>query len=65
MVEAICDDIVVMYRGRKIEQISPEAMARPEHPYTQLLLSSVPKLDPTWLDNLRQDPEQVRAYCQR
>ncbi|MDU3132495.1 MAG: ATP-binding cassette domain-containing protein, partial [Bradyrhizobium sp.] len=65
VVEAICDDIVVMYRGRKIEQISPEAMARPEHPYTQLLLSSVPKLDPTWLDNLRQDPEQVRAYCQR
>ncbi|WP_316219413.1 ABC transporter ATP-binding protein [Bradyrhizobium sp. SZCCHNR2026] len=65
VVEAICDDIVVMYRGRKIEQITPEAMARPEHPYTQLLLSSVPKLDPAWLDNLRQDPEQVRAYCQR
>ncbi|WP_316232512.1 ABC transporter ATP-binding protein [Bradyrhizobium sp. SZCCHNR1051] len=65
VVEAICDDIVVMYRGRKIEQITPEAMARPEHPYTQLLLSSVPKLDPAWLDNLRQDPEQVREYCQR
>jgi peptide/nickel transport system ATP-binding protein len=65
VVEAICDDIVVMYRGRKIEQITPEAMARPGHPYTQLLLSSVPKLDPTWLDNLRQDPEQVREYCQR
>ncbi|MGY3451478.1 ABC transporter ATP-binding protein [Bradyrhizobium sp. USDA 4353] len=65
VVEAICDDIVVMYRGRKIEQITPEAMARPEHPYTQLLLSSVPKLDPTWLDHLRQDPEQVREYCQR
>ncbi|WP_315774142.1 MULTISPECIES: ABC transporter ATP-binding protein [unclassified Bradyrhizobium] len=65
VVEAICDDIVVMYRGRKIEQITPEAMARPEHPYTQLLLSSVPKLDPSWLDNLRQDPEQVREYCQR
>ncbi|BAM91310.1 ABC transporter ATP-binding protein [Bradyrhizobium oligotrophicum S58] len=65
VVEAICDDIVVMYRGRKIEQITPEAMAKPEHPYTQLLLSSVPKLDPAWLDNLRQDPEQVRAYGQR
>ncbi|WP_315779949.1 MULTISPECIES: ABC transporter ATP-binding protein [unclassified Bradyrhizobium] len=65
VVEAICDDIVVMYRGRKIEQITPEAMARPGHPYTQLLLSSVPKLDPAWLDNLRQDPEQVREYCQR
>ncbi|MGC2779935.1 MAG: ABC transporter ATP-binding protein, partial [Bradyrhizobium sp.] len=65
VVEAICDDIVVMYQGRKIEQITPEAMAKPEHPYTQLLLSSVPKLDPSWLDTLRQDPEQVRSYGQR
>jgi len=30
-----------------------------------LLVSSVPKLDPAWLDSLRQDPEQVRAYCRR
>jgi len=65
MVEAICDDIIVMYRGRKLEEIAPATLATPKHPYTQLLVSSVPKLDPTWLDTLRQDPEQVRAYGQR
>jgi len=65
VVEAICDEIVVMYGGRKVEEITPATLAAPQHPYTQLLVSSVPKLDPTWLDTLRQDPEQVRAYCQR
>jgi peptide/nickel transport system ATP-binding protein len=65
VVEAICDDIVVMYGGRKIEEITPLTLAAPQHPYTQLLVSSVPKLDPTWLDTLSQDPAQVRTYCQR
>jgi peptide/nickel transport system ATP-binding protein len=65
VVEAICDEIVVMYGGRKVEEITAATLAAPQHPYTQLLVSSVPKLDPTWLDTLRQDPEQVRAYCQR
>ena len=65
MVEAICDDIIVMYRGRKLEEIAPATLATPKHPYTQLLVSSVPKLDPAWLDTLRQDPEQVRAYSRR
>ena len=65
VVEAICDDIIVMYGGRKLEEITPATLAAPRHPYTRLLVSSVPKLDPAWLDSLRQDPEQVRAYCQR
>lgn len=63
VVEAICDDIVVMYRGQKVEQITSTALAAPQHPYTRLLFSSVPKLDPGWLDNLEQNPEEVRAYC--
>ena len=65
VVEAICDEIVVMYGGRKVEEITAATLAAPQHPYTRLLVSSVPKLDPSWLDALRQDPEQVRAYCQR
>jgi peptide/nickel transport system ATP-binding protein len=65
VVEAICDEIIVMYRGRKVEEITPAHVKAPEHPYTQLLFSSVPKLDPNWLDTLRQDPEQVRAYSYR
>ncbi len=66
VVEAICDEIVVMYAGEKVEQLMPSGTGkRPQHPYSQLLFSSVPKLDPHWLDGLERDPEQVRAYCQR
>jgi peptide/nickel transport system ATP-binding protein len=62
VVEAICDEIVVMYGGRKVEQITRETAKAPRHPYSQLLFGSVPKLDPTWLDNLVQDPELKREY---
>ncbi|WP_429932410.1 ABC transporter ATP-binding protein [Agrobacterium vitis] len=62
VVEAICDEIVVMYAGKKVEQISPQQLAAPQHPYSKLLFSSVPKLDPTWLDTLQQDPDLVRTY---
>ncbi|MDK1384809.1 ABC transporter ATP-binding protein [Sinorhizobium sp. 8-89] len=65
VVEAICDEIVVMYGGRKVEEITPANVKTPQHPYSQLLFSSVPKLDPAWLDGLEQDPELVRAYCRR
>ncbi len=62
VVEAICDEIVVMYGGKKVEQITRETANVPRHPYSQLLFGSVPKLDPTWLDNLVQDPELKREY---
>ncbi|MDX0022138.1 dipeptide ABC transporter ATP-binding protein [Sinorhizobium meliloti] len=65
VVEAICDEIVVMYGGKKVEDITPVKINAPHHPYSQLLFSSVPKLDPAWLDGLEQDPELVRAYCRR
>jgi peptide/nickel transport system ATP-binding protein len=65
VVEAICDEIVVMYGGKKVEEITPAKVKAPQHPYSQLLFSSVPKLDPAWLDGLEQDPELVRAYCRR
>ncbi|NKL19076.1 ABC transporter ATP-binding protein [Rhizobium leguminosarum] len=63
VVEAICDQIVVMYGGRKVEEITSLTVKAPQHPYSQLLFSSVPTLDPAWLDGLQQDPELVRAYC--
>ncbi|MCA2434327.1 ABC transporter ATP-binding protein [Rhizobium leguminosarum] len=63
VVEAICDEIVVMYGGRKVEEITSLTVKAPQHPYSQLLFSSVPTLDPAWLDGLQQDPELVRAYC--
>ena len=52
-VKAIADDIVVMYRGRIIEQgYKRNILAPPHEPYTELLLSSVPEMDPDWLDGL-------------
>jgi peptide/nickel transport system ATP-binding protein len=64
VVEAICDEIVVMYRGKKVEQITPAISKVPQHPYSKLLFSSVPKLDRHWLDGLERDPELVKAYAQ-
>ncbi len=52
-VKAIADNIVVMYQGRIIEQgTKSEILAPPHAPYTELLLSSVPEMDPDWLDGL-------------
>jgi peptide/nickel transport system ATP-binding protein len=52
-VKAIADEVVVMKEGRVIEQGPKTAMfTPPHHPYTDLLLSSVPEMDPDWLDKL-------------
>lgn len=62
VVEAICDEIMVMYRGEKVEHLTRDSVKAPTHPYSKLLFSSVPRLDPTWLDNLVLEPELVRQY---
>lgn len=52
-VKAISDEVVVMKDGKVIEQGPKHDMFQPpHHPYTDLLLSSVPEMDPDWLDNL-------------
>ena len=52
-VKAIADEIVVMYQGEVVEQgTKTEILEPPYKPYTELLLSSVPEMDPDWLDNL-------------
>ncbi|NIQ38027.1 MAG: nickel ABC transporter ATP-binding protein NikE [Proteobacteria bacterium] len=52
-VKAIADEIVVMLRGRIVEQgLKGEVLTPPHHEYTELLLSSVPEMDPDWLDRL-------------
>lgn len=65
VVEAICDEIAVMYAGEKMEEITPDRLKNPQHAYSKLLFSSVPKLDPAWLDNLELDPELVKTYGHR
>ena len=52
-VRAIADEVVVMKDGRVVEQGPKDDMFRPpHHEYTDLLLSSVPEMDPDWLTNL-------------
>lgn len=52
-VKAISDEIVVMMQGRIIEQgTRREILTPPHHKYTELLLSSIPEMDPDWLDQL-------------
>lgn len=52
-VKAISDEIVVMSQGRVVEHgTRDEILTPPHHEYTQLLLASVPEMDPDWLDNL-------------
>jgi len=52
-VKAIADEIVVMLQGRIVEQgVKKDVLTPPHHEYTELLLSSVPEMDPDWLDNV-------------
>ncbi|OQY07223.1 MAG: ABC transporter [Desulfobacteraceae bacterium 4572_123] len=52
-VKAISDEIVVMLKGRIVEHdVKKKLLAPPYHEYTELLLSSVPEMDPDWLDNV-------------
>ena len=52
-VKAISDEIVVMFDGRLVEQgMKSEILSPPFPEYTQLLLSSVPEMDPDWLTDL-------------
>ena len=52
-VKAIADQVVVMNQGLVVEQGSKTAVFKPPFPdYTELLLSSVPEMDPDWLTNL-------------
>lgn len=55
-VRAIADEVVVMKEGIVVEQGPKSEMFQPPHdPYTELLLSSVPEMDPDWLTELLQE----------
>uniref|UniRef100_E1TF34 Oligopeptide/dipeptide ABC transporter, ATPase subunit n=1 Tax=Burkholderia sp. (strain CCGE1003) TaxID=640512 RepID=E1TF34_BURSG len=53
-VRAICDEVIVLYAGQRVEAGQRDVlMAPPYHPYTGLLVDSVPELKPGWLDARR------------
>ncbi len=46
VVASICDRVLVMYAGKIVERGSvEEVLLHPRHPYTQMLLRSLPRLD--------------------
>ncbi len=55
-VRSIADEVVVMQHGKVVEQGPKDEMFQPpHHPYTDLLLSSVPEMDPNWLTTLLEE----------
>ena len=61
VVRYVCDDVLVMRRGVVVEQRpTADVLHSPEHPYTRLLLSSVPR--PGWdLDAISRMRREVLA----
>jgi peptide/nickel transport system ATP-binding protein len=55
-VRSIADEVVVMKEGKVVEQGPKDEMfTPPHHPYTDLLLSSVPEMDPEWLTTVLEE----------
>jgi peptide/nickel transport system ATP-binding protein len=64
-VKAISDEMVVMLKGRIVEQgVKGKVLAPPHHEYTELLLSSVPEMDPDWLDNVLEERKRKGIVMQ-
>ncbi|MGW4028380.1 ATP-binding cassette domain-containing protein [Streptomyces sp. NPDC004838] len=58
VVRWVADDVIVMFRGSVVESgPTADVLENPEHPYTRLLLSSVPRLgwDPADVSRARRD----------
>lgn len=54
-VRSICDEVIVLYAGHRVEAGERDVLAAPPyHPYTELLVGSVPALQPGWLDARRE-----------
>jgi peptide/nickel transport system ATP-binding protein len=70
VVQHISDRVAVMYVGKVVEMAGSEAMyTRPLHPYTEALLSAVPKPDPLYkserivMQGEVADPSNVPPGC--
>ena len=64
-VRRIADRVAVMLKGRLVaEGPREQVFAPPYHPYTKLLLSSVPEMDIHWLDGVLADRAQIRAAAE-
>lgn len=63
-VAAFADRIVVLYAGRVVEQGPTDAVLTPPfHPYTRLLISSVPELRIGWLEDTMKKREMAAGIA--
>jgi peptide/nickel transport system ATP-binding protein len=61
-VKRIADRVAVMLKGRLVAEGAIEKVfAPPYHPYTELLLSSVPEMELDWLDGVLANRAKLRA----
>lgn len=59
VVSEIADEVLVMYAGRPVERASKAALfSNPQHPYTQGLMNSVPRIDRVRSEKLEAIPGQ-------
>lgn len=59
-VKAIADRVIVMLQGKIVEQGAKDSIfLPPHHEYTELLLSSVPEMDPDWLDRTLEERKHL------
>ncbi|PCH66382.1 MAG: peptide ABC transporter ATP-binding protein [Rhodobacteraceae bacterium] len=58
LVSSFCDRVLIMYAGRVVETIAASKLHKAQHPYTQGLLNSLPRLDAPKdrLEVLKRDP---------
>ncbi|MCY4222962.1 MAG: ABC transporter ATP-binding protein [Thiotrichales bacterium] len=63
-VASFANRIVVLYAGRVAEQgPTPRVLSPPHHPYTRLLLNSVPEMRTGWLEDHRATREAEQAMA--
>ncbi|MEP1442791.1 MAG: ABC transporter ATP-binding protein [Hyphomicrobiales bacterium] len=61
-IASFADQIVVLYAGRVAEQgDANKVLSPPYHPYTRLLISSVPEMRVGWLDEIAKDEDAMKA----
>ena len=63
LVSAFCDRVLIMYAGRVVETLAADKLHEAQHPYTQGLLNSLPRLDAPIdrLQVLQRDPAWSEA----
>jgi oligopeptide/dipeptide ABC transporter ATP-binding protein len=64
VVRHLCSRVVVLYRGRVVEEAPTEAIAlatTPAHPYTRALVAAVPRVDPGGAENAEPAPAMAGA----